>query len=333
MSLTLLNAQGQTFTTTVQRNVSTADWSTFKSDPGLDSSYMITSCGYGYVNLKKLVPEEIPAMYAALKNTPAIIFDIRNYPNGTLWYLAPYFFAVPYKNVIFYAPALAQPPLTYYLPGWYYKSSKTTELGNWNNPNPYAGKVYILVNQETQSQAEYTCQSLSYHPKSKVFGTQTAGADGNVTRIQLPGGIYSYFTSLGTYYADGYQQQRNGVKIDSVVAPTIQGIRQGRDEILMAALDCLSGIGETELNSLNVTAYPNPVAISGTVSLSFTLKAGSAITLSLIDITGKSILEEKRFCAAGSQTIDINLNGVAAGFYHLKIQSNNEAAYTKLIVR
>ena len=333
ITLTLLNAQGQTYTTTIKRTTLTTDWSAFKSDPGLASSYMITSCGYGYVNMGILLPEEVPAMYAALKDAPAIIFDIRNYPKGALWNLVTYLFKAPFKNVIFYSPALARPPYSYYLPGWYYMSSTLNELGNWNTPDPYSGKVYILVNQESQSHAEYTCQSLSYHPNSKVFGTQTAGADGNVTRIQLPGGIYSYFTALGTYYADGYQQQRNGVKIDSVVAPTIQGIRQGRDEILLAALDCLSGIGETSLAPLMVSVYPNPAAASGTVKLSFTLKAGSVITLSLFDITGKSILEDRSTCPAGSQTIDLDLNGVAAGFYHLKIQSDDESAYTKLIVR
>jgi C-terminal processing protease CtpA/Prc len=69
------------------------------------------------------------------------------------------------------------------------------------------------VNQQTISQSEYTCQYLSYHPNAKVIGTQSSGADGDVSFILLPGGIQTWFTSLGWYYADGYQQQRNGVKL------------------------------------------------------------------------------------------------------------------------
>jgi hypothetical protein len=69
--------------------------------------------------------------------------------------------------------------------------------------------------------------------------TQTAGADGNVSYLILPSGITPYFTSLGWYYSDYYQQHRNGVKIDTIVSPNREGLRHGIDEILLAALDCL----------------------------------------------------------------------------------------------
>jgi C-terminal processing protease CtpA/Prc len=75
---------------------------------------------------------------------------------------------------------------------------------------------------------------------TKIIGSQTAGADGNVSLIRLPGGIYTYFTGLGVYYPDGGETQRVGIVPDIVVRPTIGGIRSGRDEVLETALDYIN---------------------------------------------------------------------------------------------
>ena len=43
--------------------------------------------------------------------------------------------------------------------------------------------------------------------------------------------------SDGIVYPDGTESQRNGVKIDIEVKPTINGLRAGRDEVLEKALE------------------------------------------------------------------------------------------------
>ncbi len=72
-----------------------------------------------------------------------------------------------------------------------------------------------------------------------MVGSQTAGADGNVSLIRLPGGITTYFSGLGVFYPDGKPTQRVGIVPDVVVTPTIKGLREGRDEVLEAALAIL----------------------------------------------------------------------------------------------
>ena len=215
----------------------------WKSDPGLTLSFFITTCGYGYVNMGMLMPEQVRDMYDSLKDAPAIIFDLRYGARIDLVDIARLIFPGPIMSAIWHDPALMNPDSAnhYYLPGWYYLGNDYENWGTWSNPDAYSGNVYILVNAATQSTDEYDCQYFSYHPNSMVFGMQTAGADGNFSELYLPGGLYTSFTSIGWYYADGYQQQRSGVKIDTVISPTIEGIRQGRDEILEAALDCLTG--------------------------------------------------------------------------------------------
>jgi len=73
-----------------------------------------------------------------------------------------------------------------------------------------------------------------------VIGTNSAGADGNVSRLELPGGIQTMFSGIGIYYPDGTETQRIGIVPDIYVWPTVQGVREGRDEVLEKALEILS---------------------------------------------------------------------------------------------
>lgn len=95
-----------------------------------------------------------------------------------------------------------------------------------------AKRVAILVNEQTQSAAEYSVMALQTAPLAKVIGSTTAGADGNISYISLPGGIETYISGIGVFYPNGLNTQRAGVKIDIIVKPTIKGIRFGKDEVL-----------------------------------------------------------------------------------------------------
>src|SRR5690554_2482225 len=96
----------------------------------------------------------------------------------------------------------------------------------------YKGKIAILVNEETQSNAEYAAMAFQVAPKTRVFGSQTAGADGNVSEIILPGGFKTYMTGIGIYYPDGTETQQIGIKIDETIIPTIQSVRESKDLVL-----------------------------------------------------------------------------------------------------
>jgi hypothetical protein len=50
----------------------------------------------------------------------------------------------------------------------------------------YPGKVVILVDEISQSQAEYTTMAFRSSPRATVIGSTTAGADGNVSRFRCP---------------------------------------------------------------------------------------------------------------------------------------------------
>ena len=105
----------------------------------------------------------------------------------------------------------------------------------------YRGKVAILVDEVSISQAEYTAMALRAGPQAVVVGSTTAGADGNVSPILLPGGVRTMISGIGVFYPDKTPTQRVGIVPDIVVTPTINGIREGRDEVLEVALRHLLG--------------------------------------------------------------------------------------------
>jgi C-terminal processing protease CtpA/Prc len=85
---------------------------------------------------------------------------------------------------------------------------------------------------------------LDQFPRSLKIGSTTAAADGNVSRIFLPGQITTMATFLGTYYPDYTGTQRVGIIPDIKITPTIRGIRNGKDEVLEAALKCQLPLSE-----------------------------------------------------------------------------------------
>ncbi len=99
----------------------------------------------------------------------------------------------------------------------------------------YAGKVVILIDEITQSSAEYTAMAFRA-AGAIVIGSTTAGADGNVSTVPLPGGLSSLISGIGVFYPDKTPTQRVGIVPDVVVTPTIAGIRAGRDELIEEAL-------------------------------------------------------------------------------------------------
>jgi len=113
-------------------------------------------------------------------------------------------------------------------------------------PPHYDGRVVILIDEVTQSQAEYTTMAFRSAPDAIVVGSATAGADGNVTEIALPGGEVTQISGAGVFCLDGSPTQRVGIIPDVKVRPTIEGLRAGRDEVLEEAIRQILGPGVDE---------------------------------------------------------------------------------------
>ena len=74
-----------------------------------------------------------------------------------------------------------------------------------------------------------------------IVGSTTAGADGNVSQIPLPGGLSTMISGIGVFYPDHRPTQRIGIVPDVEAKPTLAGIRAGRDEVLETAIRRILG--------------------------------------------------------------------------------------------
>ena len=175
--------------------------------------------------LPKIVPE--------ILKTKGLIIDLRCYPSDFLVYtFANDLLPAPNEFVKFSAASIGEPGLFKFLP-----PVRTGKV----NGDYFKGTVVILINENTQSSAEYTTMAFRTAPKAKVIGSTTAAADGDVSAISLPGDIGTYISGLGVYYPDGKGTQRVGIVPDIEVKPTIKGISEGRDELVEKAIAIIDG--------------------------------------------------------------------------------------------
>lgn len=192
-------------------------------------SHRMIDGNIGYLYPASLKTDEILDIMETFKNTKSLIIDLRCYPTDFLVFkLGKYLLPQSTEFVKFTTPIINEP-------GRYMVTDPLTNGSE--NVNYYKGKVIILINETTQSQAEYTTMALRNAPKATVIGSTTAGADGNVSRIILPGGIKTMISGIGVYYPDGRETQRVGIIPDIELKPTIEGVRAGNDELLDIAIE------------------------------------------------------------------------------------------------
>ena len=180
-----------------------------------------------------------PRISDLITKTKGLIIDLRCYPTGEFATFVKKYIVPDNKNVVYMAtyPVCDLPGIFYMDIGFYPTVSHDKYPGN---------KIIVIVNEFTQSYAETCVQWMQINPKVTVIGSQSAGANGNISEFTLPRGISGAFSGLGWYYPDKWVVNRQGVKIDREIRPTLEGVREGRDEVLETALNLIEANTEEE---------------------------------------------------------------------------------------
>jgi C-terminal processing protease CtpA/Prc len=193
------------------------------------SAFRVLPEGLGYVDLRVLEVADVDAMFTALEKAPGIVFDMRGYPKGTAWSIAPRL-AVRQGATA----ALFSRPLV----GGAFGDGRhefVQRLDPTTKPR-YRGVTVMLVDERTISQAEHTGLFFEAANGTRFVGSPSAGANGDVTVTCLPANLCMWFTGHDVRHADGRQLQRVGLVPDVAVRPTLKGLREGRDEVLERAV-------------------------------------------------------------------------------------------------
>lgn len=190
----------------------------------------ISGKNYCYINMGILKRSDITKEFKRnIYKTDHLIIDSRNYPNWTVIKLSKALIKGKRKFADF-------KKINFEYPGSYEWTQSQT-IGN--SRKGYQGTIYVLVDYHTMSQAEYTVMALQQHPNTIVIGGQTAGADGDTSRIPLPFGIKSVFSGLGVFYPDRSPTQQIGVRRDYQIVQNISYLEEQRDAILEKALELM----------------------------------------------------------------------------------------------
>ena len=284
-------------------------------------SWTTMPCNVGYVNMGNLQVADENAMYTDLRDKDAIIFDFRNYPNGTGRDIANLIYPNPVQVDI-----TMDPDVTY--PGTYFYYNDIVGLGG--NPTPYTGKIILLMNEITQSQSEGDCMILGALPGTIKIGSQTAGTDGDVVFWKLSQDLSTGFTSKGVFYPNGDSTERIGIVPDSVVYPTRAGIRHKNDEVLDKALQVACTASSTQqlnIDKVTVKVFPNPASDAVTIR---GINLHGQITINITDITGR-ILIQKVINSGGDFSSSFDIRSLSIGMYFAEVKTDTKRYVMKII--
>lgn len=192
--------------------------------------YEVLNNNIGVINPKVLTDDEFSNIMKKVEKTDGLIIDLRQYPKNGNWIntLAEYIKAeeTPFCRAISISPTIPGAYLTNYI----------ETSGGKQVPYHYEKPVVILMNERTQSLAEYTIMMFRDGHNTIVIGSNSVGSDGNLAYLYGPEGNILQFSGVGILTAEGEQTQRVGLSPDIYVEPTVSGIKEGKDELIEAAV-------------------------------------------------------------------------------------------------
>jgi len=166
-----------------------------------------------------------------LLKAKAIILDMRGYPqeNTDMFSIIEHLLTKPDTTKWMHTPEIIYPD---------HKITAYHSVGFDLQPKlPHiSAKIYLLIDASTQSAAESYSGFFKDDKLAILIGQPTAGANGNIPIFKLPGANDMYFSGMLVTNHDGSKNHVIGIIPDIFVEPTINGIKEGRDEILERAI-------------------------------------------------------------------------------------------------
>ena len=195
-----------------------------------EQPYEILDGNIGLLNPAALQDGTLPLVMSKLESTDGLVIDLRQYPGYNIIPFLAEYLVDGVKPFLIYASPYGN------YPGTFLGEIKAIGRTKDSKVPLYEKPVVVLMNEKTQSQPEYLIMSIRNGENVTVMGENSVGSDGDVAYLPIPGGINMMFTSIGIYTPEMGQTQRIGLTPDIEVYPTVEGIKEGRDELKEAAV-------------------------------------------------------------------------------------------------
>ena len=190
---------------------------------------LISKQNYAIVDISLLdSKEQIDSVMNIAKEKEVIIFDLRGYPMFNWQDFESHFMEESVPGFRAYEPSLIDKGC--------FKPAVVERI-KLDKKEAFSGKKIILVNESTGSYGESVAMFFQLMPNTTVVGSQTAGANGNVARILLPGNFNASFSNIIIEYPDGRQSQKVGIQLDHQVELSVEDILDERDPYIEFAVE------------------------------------------------------------------------------------------------
>lgn len=184
--------------------------------------------GLYYVNVDggALELSEVADAITQIDASDGVVLDVRGYPYEAAWPILDHL-------LVRGSPGLAQrmEHVSVFARTWVDIDQPSPAA-----TAPFTGKVALLVSPSTQSAAESYVLTLQAADRAYVVGQPSAGADGQVTSVLVPGAMALMFTGTEVRQPDLSPFHGIGCKVDEVVPIPASSLAAGEDPELEAAI-------------------------------------------------------------------------------------------------
>ena len=190
--------------------------------------------GIWYVDIGRIDDQDFQSALSDLKTARGIVFDLRGYPGGLSTAVIAHLIDEPVTCAQWHVPIVVWPD----------RERMTFRFSNWEVA-PLAprlqAEVAFIIDGRAISYAETYMGIIEHYELAEIVGGPTAGTNGNVNPITLPGGYSISWTGMKVLKQDGSQHHGVGILPTVPAKRTIAGVAEGRDELLEKAVEVVKG--------------------------------------------------------------------------------------------
>ncbi|MEH7385982.1 S41 family peptidase [Bacillus sp. JJ1521] len=185
-----------------------------------------------YLNFDYMTDEQLKIALEDLQHAKGIIFDLRSYPAIDM---SPLLHKL--SDEIVYTMPMNNPQIIYpNKPPAGFEEYQGRVLPIYEI---FKSKNVALIDGSCISACETYAETFKSNGLATMIGEPTAGTNGSINLIKLPGNMGVWFTAWQALSVDGSQHHMIGVQPDIKVERTREAALEGRDEQLEAAVEYL----------------------------------------------------------------------------------------------